>query len=156
MSEVWTAERKALALASCKKWHGTRHQNRIAILGVGIDCAQFINEVLCDAGVIERTKFGGYNVTDGMFKQSWRIQIAMQEALHVEQAELTKVEFGDLAVFRNGSRSAHCGFCTGPGIFHALADHCVVESQFNLWRGEIEALFRITEIGLKNHPQQVI
>lgn len=154
MNEVWTAERIALAQVSCNKWHGVKHCNRMAIPGVGIDCVQLIREILADAGVIEACSFGDYDVIDGMHNVSQRLSNAVQFALDVESVGLDTVQFGDIAIFRTGKRSGHIGFCTGKNIYHALANLCVTRSQFSLWRHEIEFLYRIKSVGLKNNPQQ--
>lgn len=150
--EIWTAERKALAVASCEKWHGTKHRNRMCQVGVGVDCIQFVKEVLADSGIIEPVAFGSYDVNDGTHNVSLRLSKAISFALDVESVPLEKVAFGDLAIFRTGTRSGHVGFCAGNAIWHALAGQCVTRSQFNLWRHEIEFLYRIKTLGLKNSP----
>lgn len=153
MIEIWTAERKAIAQATCDKWHGTKHRNRMCQVGVGVDCIQFVNEVLADAGIIERTSFGSYDVTDGTHNVSLRLSKAISFALDVESVAIPSVQFGDLAIFRTGTRSGHVGFCAENVIWHSLAGQCVTKSLFNLWRHEIEFLYRIKSLGLKNSPQ---
>lgn len=153
MSEIWTPERQELALQSCNKWQGTKHRNRMCLVGVGVDCIQFVKEVLADAGIIDPVKLSGYDVNDGTHNVSQRLASAIGFALDVTPVSVETAAFGDLAIFRTGTRSGHVGFCTGGAIWHALAGQCVTRSNFNLWRHEIETLYRIQSIGLKNSPQ---
>lgn len=153
---IWTEERKTFALASCKKWHGTPHQNRIAILGVGIDCAQFVNEVLVDSGIIERQQFGGYNIAAGMHNVSDQLERVIVNCLNVRAIKTCEKQFGDIAIFKTGIRSGHLGFCDDVFLWHALSGQSVTRSDFRIWRGEIEVLYRLTKIGLKNSPQSFI
>lgn len=150
---IWTTERQALAVASCNKWHGTKHRNRMCQVGIGIDCIQFVKEVLADSGIIEPVKLSAYDVNDGTHNVSQRLAAAINFALDVEPVAIEAVSFGDLAVFRTGTRSGHVGFCAGSVIWHALAGQCVTRSNFALWRHEVETLYRIKSIGLKNNPQ---
>lgn len=122
-------------------------------VGVGIDCIQFVKEILADAGIIDPVKLSAYDVNDGTHNVSQRLATAISFALDVETVSIQAPAFGDLAIFRTGTRSGHVGFCTGAAIWHSLAGQCVTKSQFNLWRHEIETLYRIKSIGLKNSPQ---
>lgn len=148
---VWTPERQAVAVATLAKWHGTPHRDRLAIVGVGIDCAQLINEVLVDTGIVERIDFGAYDVVDGLHTQSHRLARAVEKLLHVEQVSKDKPEFGDIAVYRTGTRSGHCGIIgRNNHVWHSLARIGVTHGQFRLWRHEVEFLYRLAEVGFKN------
>jgi len=150
---IWDETRKALALAECNRWHGTPHRNRMAQVGVGVDCIQFVNEILIASNVIERQPLGAYDVNDGTHNPSQRLAAAIKFALDVESVPLDQCAFGDLAVFNTGRQSGHVGFCGDGCLWHSLADRCVTKSQLNLWRGSIQFLFRIKSLGLKNSPQ---
>lgn len=154
---IWTSHRKALAYDSLVKWRGTPHRNRMAEVGVGIDCVHLLHEVITDAGVVQtRVQFGGYDVQDGQFDVSERLQNIVQDCLHVAPASIEQMEFGDIVIFKTGKRSGHLGFYDGASIWHALADRCVTKSQLALWRHDIAVNLRLTELGWKNHPQQSV
>lgn len=158
MSEeiIWTPERKELALKSCEKWRGTPHKNRMSVLGVGIDCIKFVNEVLADSGIIDLQQFGGYDIQEGMFGVSDVLKKAVENSLHCERVDVSKNQFGDIAVFRNGMMAGHCGFLDETHIWHSLAGHFVTRSGYRLWNHDIEFLFRITKTGLKRSAQAAI
>lgn len=156
MSEIWIPERRRLALASCEKWHGTPHQDRIAIVKVGIDCAQLVHEILCDSGIIEPRKFTGYNLATGMHSIVRQLERTIGTCLNVEEVDKTNHQFGDIPVFREGIRSGHVGFCTEHHIWHSMANRFVTKSEFKIWRGEIQTIFRIKEIGWLENPQTII
>ncbi len=155
MSEeiIWTEEKKKIAMATCAKWRGTPHRNRIAIVGLGIDCIKFVNEILCDSEIIDRTVFGGYDLNEGMLGESERLIVAIESLLNVERVENQEYQFGDLMVFKTGGISGHCGFCDGERIWHALSGNYVTNGQMKLWIHRIEVIFRIKKTGLKENPQ---
>lgn len=150
MSNIWTPERQAIALATLNRWHGTPHRNRAATLGVGIDCAQLVNEILIDAGIVERIELGAYDVVDGLHNQSHRLAKAIERLLNVEQVSKDSPEFGDIAIYRTGTRSGHCGFYAGARIWHSLANVGVTHGQYKIWRNQIEFMYRLTDYGFKS------
>lgn len=153
--EIWTTERKALALACCHKWHGTKHQNRIAIPGVGIDCVNFIHEIMVDAGLVERLAFTGYEITAGMHDPSNRLYWAFTTALFLEPVNIRAARFGDIAIGQTGTQSAHVGFVGDGELWHALAGQMVTCNPWNIWRHGVAHVLRFTQTGWKTHPQNV-
>lgn len=147
---IWTPERKELAIATLKKWHGTPHRDRLAIVGVGIDCAQLINEVLIDSGIVQRIELGAYDTADGLHNVSHRLARAIELLLHVQRVSTDNPEFGDIAIYKTGTRSGHCAFITGREVFHSLAGVGVTHGQYRLWRHQIEFVYRLTQINFKS------
>ena len=155
-ANIWTEEARQKAVACLFKWHGTPHKNRIAIVGVGIDCIKFLAEILMDSDIVERITFGSYTVEDGLFEASDRLQKVIEYAFHVEIIPVEEMAFGDVAVFTTGRRSAHIGFHDGRDIWHALANRCVTHNDFKLWRRDIAVAYRFTARGWKAGPQETI
>jgi len=155
-ANIWTEEARQKAVACLHKWHGTPHKNRIAIVGVGIDCIKFLAEIVMDSGIVERVTFGSYTVEDGMFEASTRLQSVIETAFHVEIVSVEEMIFGDVAVFTTGRRSAHVGFHDGRDMWHALANRCVTHNDFKLWKHDIAVAYRFTAIGWKESPQATI
>jgi hypothetical protein len=157
---IWTPERQALALGSLNKWHGTRHRDKLAIPGVGIDCINLITQVLFDAGIMEQRAFTGYRIDHGLHTVSTRLENAIEKALQVERLDNFQNSdnwaFGDIWIFRTGRRSGHCGFHEGGRIWHSLAGHVVTWGDASTWRREIEAAYRLTGLGWMADPQHVV
>lgn len=153
---VWTPEVRAKAEASLLKWHGTPHHNRIAIPGVGVDCIQFVYEVLVDAGIIDRCHFSGYDLTAGMGSVSHSLKQMVKRSIHV--IEVPKpAEFGDIAIFKTGRRSAHVAFYAGgDDLWHSLGHRQVIKSPFGQWSREIDCGLRITAPGFLVRPDKVL
>ena len=149
---IWTDERKTTAQAVLDVWQGTPHINRVAIPGIGIDCIRLVMEVLTNAGIVERRELGAYDVQAGTHSVSRKLAAEINRCLFVESVSVASPEFGDLAVFKTGTRSGHIGFVTDGYVWHSLAGRCVTRSPFALWNREIEFLFRFTDTGWKAEP----
>lgn len=155
MSEkIWTPERQSLARDSLKKWKGTPHRNRIAVVGVGIDCIQLVHQIICDAKIVDNRVFTGYSLDDGLHGQSERLLECVEKSLFTERVE--ELEFGDLIIFVNGKMSGHCAFFAGEKIWHSIARGMVIESSVNLWRSQFLYKLRINQCGWRNDPQSTI
>jgi hypothetical protein len=153
---IWTEERKALARQSFAKWHGTPHRDRIAIVGVGIDCINYIVEILTDATIVDRRPFNGYKLDHGTFKQSQRLHAAVTNALHVVPlAHDAPPEFGDIWSFATGQRSGHCAIVGEDCLWHAMGNNRVTFTELARWKPELDTAYRITSCGWKTDPQTV-
>lgn len=153
---IWTPDRRALAIASCQKWRGTPHKNRVAEIGVGIDCIKFVHEILVDSHIIDRQEFSNYPIQEGMFGKSDKLKNALAMALYAEPFPIETHQFGDIAVFKNGMMAGHVGFLDDTHVWHSLAGKIVTKTQFNLWAHDMDFLLRINQLGLKNPAQHAI
>lgn len=154
---IWTDERKALARASCQKWQDTPHRPRLAVVGVGIDCIQFLAEVISDSGIIPKSEFTGYVLEDGMFRSSRRLRDAISSCLDVEEINPKENQFGDIAIFVNGNEAQHCGFLDDAHVWHSLATRGVIRSKYSgVWRAGAQVLLRIKSEGFRVPPQSVV
>jgi len=148
---IWTVERIQQAEATCAKWHGTPHRDRVAIVGAGIDCVMFVNEILADAGIIERVEFPAYPIADGIHEPSHRLAKAIENFLHVESATLDAAQFGDIGVGVTGQgRSAHILFVGNGRVWHSLAGVGVTHGKYNVWKSHISRLYRINGEGVNS------
>lgn len=152
---VWTQDRRELALLSLERWRGTPHRNRLAEPGVGIDCIKLVYRVCHEAGVFPSSDFNGYDTSSGMWKQSSKLQDTILQCVHGSFVDRGPWEFGDIAIFKTGNRSAHCGFIAGRSLWHALANRCVTESDLALWEGEFAGAVRLSAAGFKASPDRV-
>src|SRR5216117_2282347 len=97
--EMWTDERRSLALASANGWHGTPHADFLALRGKGVDCIHLLTEILADSNVVERRAYGRYDPAAGLWSVSRKLVFAIETALHVERCEPDASEFGQIWVF---------------------------------------------------------
>ncbi len=147
---VWTPERIAIARQTFEKWHGTPHRDHIAVVGEGIDCAQLVNEILVDTGIVERIDLGRYDTRDGLHGKSHRLAKAIERLLHVDPVSKDSPQFGDIAVYQTGNTSGHCGFIGGNKVWHSLANVGVTHGQYKIWRHSIEFLYRLNAPGFRS------
>jgi cell wall-associated NlpC family hydrolase len=153
-SQIWTNERKQIARTEAQRWIGTPHRDRIAIVGVGIDCINFVYEVLIAAEILERRTIGGYNTRIGYLEKTEKLKRAFKHCAHVKELPPGDPQFGDIVIFSEGKFSAHSGIVIDGSIWHSLAQRTVTMSTFEEWQKHIDCLLRITEIGLKNEPME--
>lgn len=153
---LWTPERKQLALAELARWHGVKHVNRVAVPGVGIDCIHLVFVVYVAAGLLPRRRLGTYNTEHGLFQHSDRLRDGLLATLHAVKVAPTTPEWGDIAIFKTGRTSAHCGFLTRGQVWHALAHRCVTVSEWHNWEHRADCLIRLTQPGFKANPAQTM
>lgn len=151
---IWTPERQAIARIEAQRWVGTPHRDRIAKLGIGIDCINYVYEILIAAGIVDRQPLGYYNTRVGLHDASDRLKRALTQCLRVEELAPVGREFGDIVVFQTGEFSGHCGIIIDGDIWHALANRTVTRSQFNEWASKVACLLRITAEGLTGVPSE--
>jgi len=161
-AQVWTGfqfslpERQKQALASCEKWLGVPHVNRVAVHPTGIDCIHFVHEVLIDSGVLPPADLGRYTLTDGTFNPSDYLKRVFLAACYSEERHPGEAEFGDIVIFKTGKTSAHCGFYTPELVWHSLSGRAVIRSPWNHWKHEADCLVRIVHPGFKIEPKRAI
>lgn len=152
---IWDEQRKEIARNALRRWHGTPYKNRIAVVGVGVDCINLVCEILYEAQVIPRASFSGYDTDLGMWAESTRLQDTMLRCLNAEWVT-SDFEFGDIFIMKTGTRSAHCGFYSDDGyIWHSLSRRCVTRSDFSLWKREILGMVRIVKTGFRMSPNNM-
>jgi cell wall-associated NlpC family hydrolase len=152
MSEIWTPDRIAIARAEAESWLGTRHHNRLAIKGVGVDCIKFVYEVLIAAGILERAELGGYATTIGLHETTHKLKRAFKSCARVLEVPPVDPQFGDIVVFKEGKFSAHTGIVIDGRIFHALSNNVVTASNFVEWGRHLDCFLRVESIGLIGDP----
>lgn len=153
MTTLWTPERQQRALAECNRWKGTMHIDRIARVGVGVDCVNFVHEVLVASGIVTRHPLGTYPTDLGIAKESHTLRNELLRCLHsVAIDDITKGEFGDIAVMKTGGRSAHCGLFIGTHLWHSMGGQHVTRSPWNLWRHRCKHMVRIYADGWRETP----
>lgn len=144
------------ALASCQKWLGTPHVNRVAVPGVGIDCVHLVHEIMKDCDLLPEADLGRYTLMDGMYNPSDYLKRVFLTACIAEELTIDRPEFGDIVIFKTGKVSAHCGFYTPGFVWHSLSNRAVIKSAWSNWKHEAECLIRLTYPGFKIPPKKAI
>jgi hypothetical protein len=152
----FTPERRILAMASCEKWLGTPHVNRIAVEGVGIDCIHLIHEIMKDSGLLPEADLGRYDLMAGTYEPSDYLKEVFMTACCADEYPIDAPKFGDIVIFKTGKVSAHCGFYTPGEVWHSLSGRAVIRSSWSHWKHEAQCLVRLMYPGFKHQPKKAL
>lgn len=154
---IFPPDVQALARASCARWRGTPHRNRIAIKGGGIDCIRFIAEVLIDAGVVDRRPLPSYPLSWGVASPESRMGLVMAQMMDVERIPVSDwtPAFGDICIFKVGSQSNHCGIVIDGEVWHVSRNHAVGPEGLEHCRPRLQEALRIRRPGWTREPGSV-
>lgn len=94
MSEA--LERRAVVDAG-RSWTGTRYRNRMAIKGVGVDCAQIVLESFREAGLVIDYEAERYS-------SDWHLHRDEEKYLSVVSRYMPVVQAGSLSIKERGER----------------------------------------------------
>ena len=121
---------RAAIVAEARTWLGTPYHHHARIKGVGVDCAQILLAVYCDAlGLAPPLDLGHYST-------QWHLHRSEELYLHwLGKAGARRVQApeqpqaGDIAMFRYGRTFSHSAIHTGGGrLVHAYMGLGVIES----------------------------
>lgn len=151
---IWNDTRKAAARASCKKWGGTPHYNRLAVAGTGIDCVHLVSEILRDSGIIPAGfPMPFYDERLGSLRQRNVIEDIIAAYMHADSLPPdTAPEFGDIVVCQCGRQSNHVGIIIDGEMWHVPGRGRVGPSAWVTWKKKTQALMRLTADGFKVDP----
>lgn len=152
---MWSQEQKQLANQACHEWSGTRHVNRIAVKGEGVDCVRFVAEILVAAGIIERPEFPRYDERLGVLRKHNIIEDILLQHLHAERIEPADgAQFGDIVVCSVGRQTNHVGIIAGDDLamWHAPAKGSVGPANWIEWMPRTQSLVRLTAPGYRKVP----
>lgn len=155
MTDLWTPERRETARASCRAWAGTPHHNRIAVPGQGIDCINFVFEVLAAAGVVERFRLPRYQENLGVLRERNIMERLILDYFHAAAVPAPKEslpEFGDVAVWRCGMQSNHIGIVVDGEAWHVAGKSRVGPEAWPNVRKDLQSLLRFTASGWHTNP----
>ncbi len=156
MEPVWTPERKLAALATCMKYVGTPHRNRMAVPGPagGVDCIHFVAEVLTGAGIIPDHRLPGYDERLGTMRSHNVIEDILVRHLHAEVH--TEPDWGDIVICKVGRQSNHVGIVIGENMWHVSSRSFVGYEALVNWLPRVQSFVRITQTGLRADPALLV
>lgn len=150
---VWTPERQAKARKEASRWAGTKHQNRLALPGEGIDCVHFVFEVVIAAGICPRFPIAFYDERLGALRERNIIEDLLLSHLHAESHPPDEPPaFGDLVVAKCGRQTNHVGIILDGEMWHVPGRGRVGPAGWADWKPRTQSLVRITETGFIQDP----
>ncbi len=154
--EFWTPERVAASLTEARSWLGTRHANRMAVKGSGIDCIHFVRECMVAGGACDSFRLPYYDQRLGIGNARNTMEALFLHCFHaVSLPADTEPLDGDVVVFKVGRESNHCGMIFAGQVFHAVARSYVRADPWGDWRENAQALLRITAPGFRKNPEHL-
>jgi cell wall-associated NlpC family hydrolase len=156
MKSLWTPHRQAAAHEEAQRWLGTPHRNRMAKVGVGIDCLGFVRAILTAAEILPAFEFPYYNPAWGLGRASNIMERVLLACTTVTILPPNAApDFGDLIIFAVGRQSNHVGIVLSDGaIWHVQTNYAVgpVHPDDDL-KGNIQSIARITAPGFHRRPE---
>lgn len=139
--------------ACLKVWEGTPHKDRMAKVGVGIDCIGLVAEVFVAAGQIERFTFPFYKTSWGYGRRNNLMERMLCMCCHAEVAETP--ESGDVVIFAVGRQTNHCGVVMDGKVWHAFAGNVVRADALSDHIKRIQSFVRLTAPGFRKRPEEL-
>lgn len=154
---LWTPEAEAAALACCEAFRGTRHMQRRAIPGRGVDCVQFVVATVQAAGILPPFRWPQYRQDIGFHLNRNQLGDLMRAVFVAELVDLETWEpaTGDVGIFRCGRTSNHCGIVVAGRFWHVTTTAPVHDTAIRAVRGSLQEVVRFTGAGLRADPQQL-
>lgn len=115
-------------VAEAQSWLGTPYHHHGRIKGVGVDCAQILLAVYCDALHLAPA------LDVGAYSTQWHLHRGEEVYLDwLATAGAVRVQTpapGDIAMWRWGRTFSHSGICVAPDEFvHAYVDLGVIQTR---------------------------
>lgn len=135
-------------------WQGTPHRDRMAKVGVGIDCIHLVRECYVAAGLIPEFRFPYYHPRMGLGRDNnvmERVFTACTEADAIDP-ELAPAD-GDVLIWRVGNQSNHCGIYFDGMAWHVMAKARVRPDPFEPLRYSMQSFIRLRARGFVRRPE---
>lgn len=155
---VFTGFDAAAALECAERWHGTPHRDRMAKVGVGIDCIHFVREVMIAGGISEPFDCPYYLPRWGVGRDNNVMERLLLRCFEAELVpyHMEPVQDGDVLIFQVGRQSNHCGIVIGGQCWHSQAKYVVHPIPMTpelLCR--LQAVVRLTACGPRFRPEEL-
>ena len=160
MAQIETPHSTALdndaALTEARRWIGTPHANRMAVVGIGIDCIHYVREIMVAGGVCDRFTVPHYSDRLGQGLESNFMERLLMACFFVELVPKDEEpQDGDIIIFKVGRQSNHCGMFFAGEVWHAVARSWVKNDPLEHWRDKVQSFLRITALGCRRRPETI-
>lgn len=120
---------RGAVVAEAMSWFGTPYHHHARLKGVGVDCAQILLAVYCDALQLAPPLDVGHYSQQWHLHRSEEVYLGWLAAAGAQQVQAPAL--GDIAIFRFGRTFSHSAICVGEQFLHAYANRGVILSRLN-------------------------
>lgn len=156
--DQWTPEQEAAAMAFCRTFEGTPHQQRRLKAGRGADCVRFAVGVLQAAKMVPDFDWPSYPQDIGHAQPTNWLAGAFQKTTHCHT--ITPGDWipqsGDVGIFKTGPISNHIGVMAGGRFWHVTATRPVHQTDPEAIRRSLQEIIRIHTPGLTSQIDKII
>lgn len=161
MSERYFTMQREIALRSeIERWLGTPFLHAGNLRGVGVDCVQFVGQLMVSAGVVDSYDFGYYPLDWSQHRDRSIILGYIEATGRFHRVEAGQSpHFGDIAMFRVGRCVHHCGVIVSPVVFaHVLSRGRVCYGRLDdpTWSKRLDSFYRATALPTGTNPPPAI
>ncbi len=110
-------------------WVGTPYHHHGRVKGVGVDCAQILLAVYCDALALAPAMDVGHYSTQWHLHRGEEVYLSWLEKAGAKQVQAPAP--GDIAMFRFGRTYSHSAICVGDFFVHAYVNLGVIQSRLD-------------------------
>jgi cell wall-associated NlpC family hydrolase len=151
--KVWTARRRVIASNTAEAFRGTKHVNRLALPGEGVDCIHFVMAVLEAAEIVPRFQLPFYDERLGSFRARNVMEDLFNMHFHVSiHQPINPPEFGDVVICKCGRQANHVGIVLDGWLWHVPANGYCIPEDWGHWQHRVQSLIRFNATGLKADP----
>lgn len=136
-------------------WQGTPHRDRMAKVGVGIDCIGLVRECFVAAGLVEPFELPYYNPRMGLGRANnvmERVFLACTDAVAIDPEKGDPAD-GDVLIWRVGRQSNHCGIYLDGKAWHVMARAKVRPDPWEPLRHDMQSFIRLRARGFVRRPE---
>lgn len=160
---LWDATASTGGLECCRQWLNTPHKDRMAKVGVGIDCLYFVREVLVASGMLPTWVFPYYRPVWGVGREFNVMERVFTKCCHARK--LANGDFygsgedwadGDVLVFAVGRQSNHVGIYMDGQVWHSAAGAGVRNVDLDEpIAASMQCVLRMTAPGFQFRPEEL-
>lgn len=138
-------------------FEGTKHAPRKAIPQKGVDCIQLVIQAHLAAGTFPPFSWPQYRQDIGIGAEENTLGKAMEKIFFCQRLPIAGWEprAGDVAIFRSGKVSNHCGVFDGDRFWHVTTAAPVHHCSLACVQGKLQEVVRFTGTGIKSDPSKL-
>lgn len=119
---------RAAIVAEARSWLGTPYHHHAKLKGIGVDCAQILIAIYCDALELAPPQEPGHYSTQWHLHRSEEVYLQWLQAAGARAVQTPAP--GDIAMFKFGRTFSHSAIHVGDGLLvHAFMGAGVIESR---------------------------
>lgn len=138
-------------------WQGTPHLDRMAKVGVGIDCIHFVREILIAGEMCGTFTCPYYLPRWGLGRGNNVLERLLLKCFHAEIVPFGEpILDGDVFIFAVGRQSNHCGIALDGKCWHSQARFVVSSIPIDKsLTDRLQSIVRLKEAGIRFRPEEL-